>query len=145
MLALIQRVSEASVKIDEKTVGQIGPGLLVFLGIEKNDHRAQADKLLKKILAYRIFSDRQGKMNLSVSDTEGGVLIISQFTLAANTGRGLRPSFSSAKAQAEAEQLYDYFLQQARQLHARIESGSFGADMQVSLVNDGPVTFLLKS
>lgn len=145
MIALIQRVSSASVQIHSKSVGQIGKGLLVFLGIEKGDGESEADKLLKKVIAYRVFSDAEDKMNLSVRDISGGLLIISQFTLAAETNRGLRPSFSSALPPAEAEVLYQYFLNQAQAQHDQVACGEFGADMQVSLVNDGPVTFLLKS
>lgn len=145
MLALIQRVSSASVNINTETVGQIGKGLLVFLGIEKGDTETVADRLLNKLMSYRVFSDEEDKMNLSVRDVKGGLLIISQFTLAADTNRGLRPSFSSALPPLEAELLYQYFLNQAQSQYDQIESGKFGADMQVSLVNDGPVTFLLKS
>lgn len=145
MLALIQRVTSASVQIDTKIVGQIDKGLLVFLGIEKEDEKVDADKLLAKVLAYRVFSDSEDKMNLSVQDVQGSLLIISQFTLAADTNRGLRPSFSSAKIPQEAEKLYRYFLDQASAQYDQISSGEFGADMQVSLINDGPVTFLLKS
>ncbi len=145
MLALIQRVSSASVSINAETVGQIGQGLLVFLGIEKSDGESEANKLLKKVLSYRVFSDEEDKMNLNVRDIKGGLLIISQFTLAADTNRGLRPSFSSALPPDQAEPLYQYFLSQAQEQYDQIECGKFGADMQVSLVNDGPVTFLLKS
>jgi D-tyrosyl-tRNA(Tyr) deacylase len=145
MLALLQRVKEAKVEVDGELVGAIGTGLLVFLGVERDDAPADADRLLRKVLAYRVFSDAEGRMNLSVQDAGGGVLVVSQFTLAADTQKGLRPSFSSAKPPQEAEQLYDYFLQQARGLHGPVANGRFGADMQVSLVNDGPVTFLLRS
>jgi len=145
MLALIQRVTSASVSVDTETVGKIEKGLLVFLGIEKNDVRTDAEKLVNKILAYRVFSDDEDKMNLSVRDVQGGLLIVSQFTLAADTNKGLRPSFTSAKPPQEAEELYQYFLDQAQNQYDLISSGKFGADMQVSLVNDGPVTFLLNS
>ncbi len=145
MIALIQRVSSASVQINSKSVGQIEKGLLVFLGIEKADGESEADKLLNKVMSYRVFSDEQDKMNLSVRDINGGLLIISQFTLAADTNRGLRPSFSSALPPEEAELLYQYFINQAQAQYDQIACGEFGADMQVSLVNDGPVTFLLKS
>ncbi|MDG2090032.1 MAG: D-aminoacyl-tRNA deacylase [Gammaproteobacteria bacterium] len=145
MLALIQRVTSASVEIGSETVGEIGKGLLVLLGIEKEDERADADTLLNKILAYRVFPDTEGKMNLSVNDIQGGLLIISQFTLAADTNRGLRPSFSTAKAPREAKELYHYFMHQLQSQYDHVASGKFGADMQVSLVNDGPVTFLLNS
>jgi len=145
MRALIQRVSEASVQINAERVGSIDQGLLVFLGIEKNDVQADADKLLDKILAYRVFSDAKDKMNLSVRDIKGGLLVVSQFTLAAVTNTGLRPSFSSAKPPQQAQELYKHFLEQARTQHNPVASGEFGANMQVSLVNDGPVTFLLNS
>jgi D-tyrosyl-tRNA(Tyr) deacylase len=145
MLALIQRVSSASVQINTETVGQIGKGLLVFIGMGKGDGENEADKLLNKIMSYRVFSDKEDKMNLSVKDIEGGLLIVSQFTLAADTNRGLRPSFSSALPPQEAEALYQYFLNQAQSQYGQIACGKFGADMQVSLVNDGPVTFLLNS
>lgn len=145
MLALIQRVTSAKVEIKNQVAGEIGPGLLVFLGIEKEDTREHAEKLLQKILAYRVFSDDEDKMNLSVSDIQGGLLLVSQFTLAADTQRGLRPGFSSAKPPQEAKELYDYFAEQAVSQHHQVETGEFSADMQVSLINDGPVTFMLKS
>ena len=145
MLALIQRVTTAKVEIDNQIAGEIGPGLLVFLGIEKDDTREHAEKLLQKILAYRVFSDDEGKMNLSVSDIRGGLLLVSQFTLAADTQRGLRPSFSSAKPPQEAKELYAYFTELAVSQHHQGETGEFAADMQVSLINDGPVTFMLNS
>lgn len=145
MRALLQRVSQASVSIDGLEVARIGTGLLVFVGIEKNDSRGDADRLLHKLLAYRIFPDAQGHMNISLSDVGGGLLLVSQFTLAADTGRGLRPGFSSAMPPAEAELLYDYLLGEAVRLHAEVASGRFAANMQVALVNEGPVTFLLES
>jgi D-aminoacyl-tRNA deacylase len=145
MLALIQRVKQAAVDVSGETVGAIGQGLLVFLGVERDDGVADAGRLLKKVLAYRVFGDAQDKMNLSVQDVKGGLLVVSQFTLAADTTKGLRPSFSSAKPPAEAEQLYEVFLAEARKAHHDVACGRFGADMQVSLVNDGPVTFLLRS
>lgn len=145
MLALIQRVNNAHVTVAGETVGAIGQGLLVLLGIEREDSVAEAERLLKKVLAYRVFADGEGKMNLSVQDVQGGLLVVSQFTLVADTGKGLRPSFSGAKAPSEAEQLYDWFVSEARKAHSMVAAGRFGADMQVSLVNDGPVTFLLKS
>ena len=144
MLALIQRVTSAQVAISGGQVGAIGPGLLVFLGVEKHDTEENADRLLKKVLAYRVFADAEGKMNLSVADIGGGVLVISQFTLAADTERGLRPSFSGAKPPAEARALYDHFVVQARASHSEVATGEFAADMQVTLTNDGPVTFMLK-
>ena len=143
MKALIQRVSKAKVEVDGQITGAISQGLLVFIGIEKDDERAQVDKMIKKILAYRVFYDADEKMNLSVKDVEGGLLLVSQFTLAADTHSGTRPGFSTAKAPAEAQKLYEYFLSSISQQYAQIQSGVFGADMQVSLTNDGPVTFLL--
>lgn len=143
MLALIQRVKQAAVDVGGERVGAIGQGLLLFLGVERDDGVAEAERLLSKVLAYRVFNDADGKMNLSVQDVKGGVLVVSQFTLAADTTKGLRPSFSSAKPPLEAEQLYEYFLTAARKAHSEVSCGRFGADMQVSLVNDGPVTFLL--
>ncbi len=143
MKALIQRVSKAEVEVDGQITGAINQGLLVFIGIEKNDDRAQVDKMIKKILAYRVFYDADEKMNLSVKDIEGGLLSVSQFTLAADTHSGTRPGFSTAKSPAEAKELYEYFLSSISQQYAQIQSGVFGADMQVSLTNDGPVTFLL--
>lgn len=145
MKALVQRVSRASVEVNKQTVGSIGPGLLVFLGIEKNDDKSVADQLLRKVLKYRVFADAEDKMNLSVSDVGGALLVVSQFTLAASTQKGLRPSFSSAASPQQAETLYDYWVAQAETLHRQVEAGQFGADMQVSLLNDGPVTFMLES
>lgn len=145
MLALIQRVGQASVTIDNKINGQIGPGILLLLGVQKGDDQASADKLLKKVLAYRIFADDEGKMNLSLSQAGGGLLVVSQFTLAADTRKGLRPSFSSAAPPQLGEELYDYFVERARALHPTVETGRFGADMKVALMNDGPVTFMLES
>jgi D-aminoacyl-tRNA deacylase len=144
MKALIQRVNHASVKVDQVTVGQIDKGFLVFLGIEKADSQTAATKLLHKVLNYRIFPDDSGHMNLSLLDTAGELLIVSQFTLAADTGKGLRPSFSSAMQPTEAVLLYEHFIDQAR-AHCKVSSGLFGADMQVDLCNDGPVTFLLSA
>ena len=146
MLGLIQRVSSASASIDNTVVGTIDQGLLLLLGIEKTDLEAAADKLLQKILNYRVFADSEGKMNLSLRDIGGELLVVSQFTLAADTNKGLRPSFSAAASPEQAEALYDYFLTQAATaLNTQIQSGRFGADMQVMLHNDGPVTFMLRS
>jgi D-tyrosyl-tRNA(Tyr) deacylase len=146
MLGLIQRVSSASVSIDSRVNGKIDRGILLFLGIQKGDDQSKADQLLKKVLSYRIFSDTDGKMNLSLTDIGAGLLVISQFTLAADTSRGLRPSFSTAAPPENAKALYDYFLAKAKITHyAQVENGIFGADMQVSLCNDGPVTFMLSS
>ncbi|MEO6017686.1 MAG: D-aminoacyl-tRNA deacylase [Polaromonas sp.] len=144
MKAVLQRVAEARVVISGETVGQIGAGLLVLVCAERGDAQAQADKLLAKILKLRIFSDDGGKMNLSVQDIKGGLLIVSQFTLAADASGGNRPSFTGAAPPDEGRRLYDYFVAQARALHPQVETGQFAADMQVHLVNDGPVTIPLQ-
>jgi D-aminoacyl-tRNA deacylase len=143
MLGLIQRVKRAQVDVNDGCVGEIGVGLLLLLGIEKSDSEITANKLIDKLLAYRIFADANNKMNCSVQDIAGGILVVSQFTLAADTNKGLRPSFSKAAPPAQAQQLYDYFVTQLRAKHAKVATGIFAADMQVSLVNDGPVTFML--
>ena len=145
MKSLLQRVSRATVTVNAETVGEIEHGLLVFLGLDRGDDRASADRMVDKLLAYRVFADSEGRMNASVVDVHGGVLLVSQFTLSADTSKGLRPGFSSAMPPREAEQLYDYTLAQLRRHHPLVASGVFGADMQVSLVNDGPVTFLLNA
>ncbi|MGB0668592.1 MAG: D-aminoacyl-tRNA deacylase [Porticoccaceae bacterium] len=145
MQGLIQRVSSASVSVDQQIRGQIDQGILLLLGVQKDDSQESADRLLQKVLNYRIFSDPQGKMNLSLSDIGGGLLVISQFTLAADTQKGLRPSFSSAAPPQQAQALYEYFLARANKQHDTVSSGVFGADMQVSLCNDGPVTFNLQT
>ena len=144
MKALIQRVSAASVTVAGETVGEIEHGLLIFLGLDKSDTQMIAQKLLSKILRYRVFNDAAGHMNLDVAKVSGSLLIVSQFTLAADTQKGLRPSFSSAMPPKEAEALYDFFVAEAA-LEQSVATGRFGADMQVSLVNDGPVTFLLSA
>ena len=144
MIALIQRVKRASVEVSQQTVGQIDAGLLVFLCAEKNDTPEVGERLLKKVLAYRVFGDENGKMNLSVADTQGGLLIVSQFTLAANTNSGTRASFTPAAAPELAKNLYDGWVKSAQTQHAQVQTGVFGADMQVALVNDGPVTFWLQ-
>ncbi len=144
MKALIQRVSSAKVEVDKKVVGEIDQGLLVLLGIEKYDEQSEADKMIKRLLSYRIFNDDNDKMNLSVKAINGGILVVSQFTLVADTNSGTRPGFSTAKPPQEAEKLYDYFMQTMSQSYTQVANGIFGADMQVSLVNDGPVTFLLE-
>jgi D-tyrosyl-tRNA(Tyr) deacylase len=149
VLALIQRVRRASVTVDGAVVGQIGAGLLVLLCAEHGDTPAQADKLLAKILKLRIFADAQGKMNRSVQDLDGaglhgGLLVVSQFTLAADTTGGNRPSFKNAAAPELGRALYDHFVQQARALHSEVQTGVFAADMQVELVNDGPVTIPMR-
>ncbi|NWB97380.1 D-tyrosyl-tRNA(Tyr) deacylase [Pseudomonas gingeri] len=145
MKGLLQRVSGARVEVAGDVVGAIDQGLLVLLAVEPGDTQAHADKLLKKLLNYRVFSDPQGKMNLSLADVGGGLLLVSQFTLAADTQSGLRPSFSTAAPPALAEALFDYVVAQAQRLHGQVATGRFGADMQVHLVNDGPVTFLLQT
>ena len=145
MLGLIQRVKRAAVEVDGKTVSAIEQGILLLLGVEKADTEASADRLLDKVLAYRIFADQDNKMNCNVQQINGGVLVVSQFTLAADTRKGLRPSFSSAAPPAQAEQLYDYFVARLRERHPQVATGIFAADMQVSLLNDGPVTFMLQA
>lgn len=145
MLGLIQRVKRASVEVDGKIVGAVDQGILLLLGVEKTDTEAVADKLLDKVLAYRIFADQDNKMNCNVQQIDGSVLVVSQFTLASDTRKGLRPSFSSAAPPAQAEQLYDYFVARLRERHPQVATGIFAADMQVSLINDGPVTFMLKA
>ncbi len=143
MKALIQRVTNAKVEVDGEITGEINQGLLVFLGIEKYDEKAEVDKMIKRLLSYRVFYDNKGKMNLSVEDIAGDLLIVSQFTLVADTTSGTRPGFSTAKPPVEAESLYNYFLTNMQDAYTNVSSGIFGADMQVSLTNDGPVTFLL--
>jgi D-tyrosyl-tRNA(Tyr) deacylase len=145
MKGLLQRVRGARVDVEGATVGAIDQGLLVLVGIEPQDTRASADKLLHKLLNYRVFSDADGKMNLSLSDVGGGLLLVSQFTLAADTRSGMRPSFSKAAPPALGAELFDYLLEKAKTSHRTVASGQFGADMQVHLVNDGPVTFLLET
>jgi len=142
--ALLQRVAEARVDIAGHTVGAIGPGLLVLLCAERGDGEAQADRMLAKILKLRIFSDEAGKMNRSVQDTGGGLLVVSQFTLAADASGGNRPSFTQAAPPDEGRRLYAHFVAQARAAHPVVATGEFGADMQVRLVNDGPVTIPLQ-
>lgn len=144
MKGLLQRVRSARVEVAGEVVGAIDQGLLVLVAVEPGDTREHADKLLHKLLNYRVFSDAQGKMNLSLKDVAGGLLLVSQFTLAADTRSGMRPSFSSAAPPALGAELFDYLLAQAQGQHAVVASGQFGADMQVHLVNDGPVTFLLQ-
>ena len=142
MIALIQRVTQAKVDVNGETIGQIGKGLLVLLGVEKEDNQEKADKLAGKVLNYRIFSDENDKMNLNVQQAQGELLIVSQFTLAADTQKGLRPSFSKDASPALANELYEYFIQKCGE-KSPVSTGKFAADMQVSLTNDGPVTFWL--
>lgn len=145
MLGLIQRVSSASVTIDDTEIAKIDQGIALLLGIQKNDTKNDVEKLLIKTLKYRIFADLDGKMNQSLSDIAGELLIVSQFTLAADTTKGLRPGFSSAAPPDQAESLYDYFLSLAKDKHPIVQHGQFGANMNVTLTNDGPVTFMLQS
>ena len=145
MRGLIQRVQHANVVVDGNVIGEIGSGLLLLLGVEKDDDQAKADKLLEKILKYRVFGDEAGKMNLGLKDAGGGLLVVSQFTLVADTRKGLRPSFSSGASPEHGESMYDYFVKRAKELHPEVATGSFGADMKVSLLNDGPVTFMLEN
>lgn len=144
MIGLLQRVAEASVSVDSEIIGRINRGLMVLIGVEKNDTQAQADRLLERLLGYRVFPDHEDKMNLSLVDINGGLLLVPQFTLPADTKKGMRPSFSSAASPEQGQQLFDYLVTNAKTKHGNVATGSFGADMQVSLVNDGPVTFWLQ-
>ena len=144
MIAVLQRVSEASVLVDGAVIGQIGAGLLVLLCAEKGDTDAVADKMLAKILKLRIFSDEAGKMNLSVQDVGGGLLVVSQFTLAADVAGGNRPSFTQAAAPDEGRRLYEHFVAQAQKAHPVVQTGRFAADMKVALINDGPITIPMR-
>ena len=144
MIALLQRVSQASVVVEGRQIGAIGAGLMVLLCAEKGDTEKEAETLLGKLLAYRVFADDNGKMNRSVTDVAGGLLLVPQFTLAADTNSGTRPSFTPAAAPADGQRLFDHVVRQARSRHATVETGQFGADMKVSLTNDGPVTFWLQ-
>lgn len=143
MQGLIQRVKHAKVEVDGQIIGQIEQGILLLLGVEKHDDNSTADKLLHKVSNYRIFTDENDKMNLSLKDIQGELLVVSQFTLAADTKKGMRPSFSSAATPAQASELYEYFVNQAKAAGLTVATGQFAADMQVSLCNDGPVTFNL--
>ena len=145
MIALIQRVSEASVTVDARTVGQVGRGILALIGVEKGDSAAQGERLLERVLTYRIFEDPAGRMNLSLKDIAGGLLLVPQFTLAADTHKGTRPGFSTAETPEAARALFATFVDAARKRHSLVETGEFGAHMRVSLVNDGPVTFWLRT
>ena len=144
MIGLLQRVARAAVSVDGHTVGEIGPGLLVLIGVRRDDSEMRADRLLERLLGYRVFEDRAGKMNLSLRDTGAGLLLVPQFTLAADTRKGRRPSFSTAASPVLAERLFDYLQARARAELPAVQSGRFGADMQVSLINDGPVTIWLE-
>jgi D-tyrosyl-tRNA(Tyr) deacylase len=144
MIGLLQRVRSARVEIGASTTGAIGPGLLVLVGVEQGDDTARADRLLERLLGYRVFPDTAGRMNLSVRDIGGGLLLVPQFTLAADTEKGMRPSFTPVAAPEAGRRLFDYLVEQAGARHSMVEAGVFGADMQVTLTNDGPVTFWLK-
>jgi len=143
MIALIQRVTEACVRVDGESTGAIGPGLLALVAVEPGDDEARTRRMAERLLGYRVFSDAQGKMNLSLADTGGGLLLVSQFTLAADTSKGMRASFTSAASPEEGRRWFDRLVQICRERHAQVETGRFGAHMVVSLVNDGPVTFRL--
>jgi len=145
MIGLLQRVSQAKVEVDGRPVGSIGPGLLVLVGVRPADDEAAALKLLSRLLQYRVFADEAGKMNLSLTQVKGQLLLVPQFTLAADTAKGLRPGFSTAASPDLGRRLFDFFVQAARAQHGRVETGVFGAHMQVSLTNDGPVTIWLES
>lgn len=145
MIALIQRVTEARVDVEDRCTGHIESGLLALIGVQPDDGAPQVERLLQKLLGYRVFSDSEGRMNLALKDTGGGLLLVPQFTLAADTDSGLRPSFSTAAPPALGRQRFDELLALARSRHPRVEAGEFGAHMRVSLVNDGPVTFWLES
>lgn len=144
MIALLQRVSAARVEVKKSTVGAIERGVLALIGVERGDDAAIADRLLARVLGYRMFPDAQDKMNRSVQDIGGGLLLVPQFTLAADTHKGMRPSFTPAAEPGEGRRLFEYLVEQARLRHVEVQTGSFGADMQVALVNDGPVTFWLQ-
>lgn len=144
MIGLLQRVGNANVVVDGDVVGAIGAGLMVLVCAERNDSEREADALLAKLLGYRVFPDGAGKMNRSLADVGGGLLLVPQFTLAADTRSGTRPSFTPAAPPDEGRRLFDYFVERARRQHHLVETGRFGADMKVSLVNDGPVTFWLQ-
>ena len=145
MIALIQRVSSASVTVKNRNIGQISTGILALVGVQREDNEASADKLLHKLLNYRVFEDQQGRMNLSLQDIEGGLLLVPQFTLAADTAKGLRPGFSTAAPPDEGKRLFDYLIVQTQAQYRHVSTGLFGADMQVSLVNEGPATFWLEA
>ncbi len=144
MIGLLQRVSSAHVAVDGATIAAIDRGLLVFVGVQKGDSELEARRLLERLLGYRVFPDGDGRMNLNLSQAGGGLLLVPQFTLAADTCRGMRPSFTPAARPDDGQRLFDFLVMQARQLHSPVGNGRFGADMQVMLVNDGPVTFWLE-
>jgi len=145
MMALLQRVLSASVRVGAETTGAIGPGLAVFVGVERGDGEAAVDRLLDRVLGYRVFEDAQGRMNLSLRDAGGELLLVPQFTLPADTHKGMRPSFTPAAPPEQGRALYEHMLEHARSVFSRVQSGRFGAHMRVELVNDGPATFLLRT
>jgi D-tyrosyl-tRNA(Tyr) deacylase len=145
VIGLLQRVSAAHVVVADQTIAQIAAGLLVLIGVERGDSEREADRLLERLLGYRVFADAQGRMNRSINDVQGGLLLVPQFTLAADTNKGTRPGFSAAASPVEGERLYGYLLERARISHRGVASGRFGADMKVTLTNDGPVTFWLRT
>lgn len=144
MIGLLQRVDGAAVEVDGREIARIGPGMLVLVGVERGDDEGVADRLLERLASYRVFADSEGRMNLSVTDTRGGLLLVPQFTLAADTSKGLRPGFSRAAEPAQAERLFGYMAKRAEKRLPGAQSGRFGAHMRVSLVNDGPVTFWVR-
>ncbi len=144
MIGLIQRVKSAKVEVNGECIGSINNGLLVLLGVEREDDKAKAKRLMERITSYRVFSDQDGKMNLNVQQIEGELLVVSQFTLVADTKKGTRPGFSRGASPELGNELYQYFVEQCKTTGLKVETGEFGADMQVSLVNDGPVTFSLE-
>jgi D-aminoacyl-tRNA deacylase len=144
MIGLLQRVTNAEVRVETKIVGAIQAGLLVLIGVERGDSEQQADRLLERLLTYRVFPDDEGRMNRSLQDVGGGLLLVSQFTLAADTRKGTRPGFSPAAEPQEGKRLFEYLVRRARERHSVVETGEFGAQMQVTLTNDGPVTFWLQ-
>ena len=144
MIGLLQRVSSAKVEIGSETVGTIGAGLMVLIGVEHGDTEREGDRLVERLVGYRVFADADGKMNLSVSDIGGGLLLVPQFTLPADTRKGARPSLSNAAPPDAGQRLFDHVVARARALHPVVETGRFGAHMQVTLTNDGPVTFTLR-
>ena len=145
MITVLQRVSRAEVTVAGNSVGSIDAGLLALVAVEKGDTEKDAERLAERMVSYRVFSDKEGRMNLNIRDIDGGLLLVSQFTLAADTRKGLRPSFTPAADPETGRRLFDYFVEQVRTIHPKVATGQFGADMQVSLVNDGPVTFTLKT
>jgi D-aminoacyl-tRNA deacylase len=145
MIALIQRVTEASVRVDGEAIGAIGPGLLALVAVEAHDTPAAVDRTLERLLGYRVFADAEGRMNRSLRDTGGGLLLVPQFTLAADTRKGMRPGFSGAASREQGRELFELLVRRARTAHPGVAAGRFGADMQVALVNDGPVTFWLQT